>query len=182
MQPIPRRILLVLLLLLGLGWIFVSRTSPEATTAGSIPVPQVGFLAPDFTLNDIDGDAVALSSLRGQPVVLNFWASWCPPCKAEMPALQAVSLAYEGQAVVLAVNAANQDLSANALAFLSQNSLTFPVLFDRDGTAQRLYSVQSLPTTFFIDAVGKIRDLVVGGPMTEAGLRSRIDALLEETH
>jgi len=82
MQPIPHRILLTILLLLGLGWIFISQTNSTETACGQPPAPQMGFAAPDFTLETLDGQSVTLSDLRGQAVVVNFWASWCPPCRA----------------------------------------------------------------------------------------------------
>lgn len=181
MQPIPRRILMVGFLLLGLIWVWLSRADPALVTGGLAPAPQAGFLAPDFTLETITGEAVSLSALRGQPVIINFWASWCPPCRAEMPTLQAIYNDYKDQVAILAVNAASQDTLSDALAFLNEIGLTIPVLLDTDGTAQRLYIVASLPTTFFIDAHGVISEVVVGGPMTETGLRARIEFLLEAT-
>jgi peroxiredoxin len=181
MQPIPRRLFLVFFLLLGLGWIAISRAAPGEAAAGLVPAPQTGFPAPDFTLETIDGQTVTLSSLRGKPVILNFWASWCPPCKAEMPAIQHVYEDYRARGlVVLAVNAAHQDTLVNVQAFLTENSLTFPVPLDPAGTVNTLYQVRSLPTTFFIGADGVIREIVIGGPMTEAALRLRADSLLED--
>jgi len=181
MQPFLRRIFPLLLLLLGLAWIVASRADPASATGGQIPAPQKGFLAPDFTLETIDGQSVRLSELFGQPVVVNFWASWCPPCRAEMPAMQTVYETYQGQIHLLAINATRQDSLADALAFVSENSLAFPILLDPDGAAYRQYAITSLPTTFFIGADGIVAEVVVGGPLTEAGLRSRIDSLLEET-
>ncbi len=181
MQPIPRRILLAGILLLGLTWTWFSRAGTAETTAGNIPAPQTGFPAPDFTLETLEGQTVTLSSLRGQPVIINFWASWCPPCRAEMPALQAVYEEYQGQVALLAVNAANQDNLTDALALLAETGATFPVLLDTDGAVNRLYAITSLPTTFFIGADGVIAEVVIGGPMTEAGLRARIESLLEAT-
>jgi cytochrome c biogenesis protein CcmG, thiol:disulfide interchange protein DsbE len=180
MQLIRQRIFLIAFLLLGLAWIVVSRAAPGSTTSGLVPAPQAGFLAPDFTLQTIDGRAVKLSDLRGQVVIVNFWASWCPPCKAEMPAIQHVYDAYRNQGlVVLAVNATNQDTLANAQAFLSENNLTFPVPLDVNGETTRLYKINSFPTTFFITPDGVIHEVVIGGPMTEAALRLRVEKLLE---
>lgn len=180
MQLFLRRIAPFLLLLLGLAWTFASRADPASVTGGRVPAPQKGFLAPDFTLETLDGQSVRLSELFGQPVVVNFWASWCPPCRAEMPAMQAVYEAYQGQIHLLAVNATQQDSLADALAFVSENGLTFPILLDPNGAAYRQFAVTSMPTTFFIGADGIIAEVVVGGPLTEAGLRSRIESLLEE--
>ncbi len=181
MQLYLRRSFPLLLLLLGLAWIVASRADPGSVTGGQVPAPQKGFLAPDFTLESLDGQTVHLSELFGKPVLVNFWASWCPPCRAEMPAMQAVYETYQGQIHLLAVNATSQDSLTDALAFVSENGLTFPILLDPDGAAYRQFAITSLPTTFFIGADGIIAEVVVGGPLTEAGLHSRIESLLEET-
>jgi cytochrome c biogenesis protein CcmG, thiol:disulfide interchange protein DsbE len=181
MQPIPRRIFLSGLLILGLAWIFISRPTPGSVTNGLIPAPATGFLAPDFELETLDSQTVKLSDLRGRVVLLNFWASWCPPCKAEMPAIQQVYDDYQDRGfVVLAVNATNQDSRENAQAFLAENNLSFPVPLDVLGETTLRYKVSSFPTTFLIAPDGIIREVVVGGPMAEAALRARVEKLLEE--
>lgn len=170
-----------LILLAGLVWIAVSAAPQGSTTGGKIPAPQAGFLAPDFTLETLSGETVTLSSLRGKVVLLNIWASWCPPCRAEMPAMQRVWEEYQAQGVVvLAVNSTAQDTLADAQRFVSDYGLTFPIPLDRSGEVTRLYRVSSLPTSFFIGADGVIREVVIGGPMAEALLRSRIEQLLKE--
>jgi len=127
----------------------------RGTTQGVIPAPQKGFLAPDFTLETGDGETVRLSELRGRPVVVNFWTSWCPPCREEMPALQRVFRDYqERDMVILGLNSTVQDERGEALAFAIEQGLTFPILLDESGEATRLYQVRALPTTFFIDAQG----------------------------
>lgn len=169
-----------MLVLAGLAWVWLSAADPGAVTAGRIPAPQAGFLAPDFTLETIDGQAVRLADLRGQPVVVNFWASWCPPCRAEMPALQRVHEEYASRGlVILAVNATAQDSLSDVTAFLDEYNLTFPVPLD-PGDAMRAYQVQSLPSTFFIGPDGVIREVVIGGPIAEALLRSRVEQLIAE--
>lgn len=170
-----------LILLAGLVWIALSATPQGSTTGGKIPAPQAGFLAPDFTLETLSRETVTLSSLRGKVVLLNLWASWCPPCRAEMPAMQRVWEEYRSQGVVvLAVNSTVQDTLADAQRFVSDYGLTFPIALDRSGEVTRLYRVSSLPTSFFIGADGVIREVVIGGPMAEALLRSRIEQLLQE--
>jgi peroxiredoxin len=180
-QPVTVRLFYAFVLLAGLWWIWASAVPGGETTGGSIPAPQAGFLAPDFTLNTLDGEAVTLSDLRGQVVLLNIWASWCPPCRAEMPAMQRVWEEYRARGVVvLAVNSTVQDTPADALNFVTENSLTFPIPLDTGGEVTRLYRVSSLPTSFFIGADGVIREVVIGGPMAEALLRSRVEQLLKE--
>src|SRR5512139_4044136 len=110
-------IFFLLILAAGLAWIFASAQHGRAAST-LVSAPQQGFLAPDFSLPDLDGQTVSLSDLRGQVVVLNIWATWCPPCRAEMPALQAVYADYAGQGlVVLAVNSTIQDEPAAIAPF-----------------------------------------------------------------
>lgn len=170
----------ILVLLAGAGWIWVSRTSPATTTQGRIPAPRRGFLAPDFSLPTLSGETVTLSSLRGRPVLVNLWASWCQPCRAEMPAIQRVYAEYQDQGfVVLAVNATNQD-SLNAVQpFIEELGLTFPILIDADGVVSNLYELRALPTSYFVDGNGVIQDMVIGGPMSEALLRVRVQQLMQ---
>jgi peroxiredoxin len=179
MQLLFRRLFPFLLLLVGLVWIILSRTDATQVTGGQIMAPQENFRAPDFSLNTAEGQTIHLADLVGQPVIVNFWASWCPPCRAEMPALQTVYEDYQGQIHLLAVNATQQDKIESALAFVAENGLTFPILLDSTGAVYRQYAITSLPTTFFIRADGTIAEVVVGGPLTEAGLRKRIESLLE---
>jgi cytochrome c biogenesis protein CcmG, thiol:disulfide interchange protein DsbE len=180
MHPLTRywTLFSIAILVVSAAWIAFSAPAPGATTNGQIPAPRQGFLAPDFTLPDAQGNPVQLSALRGKPVLLNFWASWCPPCKEEMPAIQRVHSEYPNL-VILAVNTTYQDNEADALAFLQQGGLTFPVVFDRSGESTRLYETRALPTTFFIDRDGIIQEVVVGGPMSEALLRAQADRLLQ---
>lgn len=165
--------------LLGALWIARSAVPAAAVTGGRIPSPREGFLAPDFTVELADGGTFTLSEARGGPVVVNVWASWCPPCRAEMPALQAVweDVAPSG-VMVLALNATRQDTPAAARRFAERFGLTLPIGFDVSGEVERLYQVRALPTTFFIDAEGVIRRVVVGGPLSEASLRAEVEALL----
>jgi cytochrome c biogenesis protein CcmG, thiol:disulfide interchange protein DsbE len=179
MQQVFRRILSITMLALGLGWIVLSRSEPDSATGRLISAPQIGFFAPDFTLETLEGEAISLAEIRGQPVIVNFWASWCPPCRAEMPAIQNLYNHYRGSITILAVNATNQDIQANIQAYVTEYNLSFPILLDTDGSVNRLYAVTSLPTTFFIGADGIIQDVVIGGPITEAGLRARTESLLE---
>jgi peroxiredoxin len=143
--------------------------------------PKEGFLAPDFTLTTLDGDQLVLSGLRGHPVVLNLWASWCLPCRAEMPAIEAVYRRYRDEGlVVVGLNLTSQDSESAASKFVQEFGLTFPVALDPDGTAQELYRLLGLPSTFFIDEEGVIRSIIVGGPMSEALIQSKVEDLLQE--
>lgn len=181
MHKLFRQLLPYTLLIAGAIWIWASRTEPGEINSGSPPAPIKGFNAPDFTLRTPAGEDVSLASLQGKPVIINFWASWCPPCRAEMPAMESAYQAYQSQGItILAINAANQDNRQEALDFITNNHLSFTVLFDLDGSVSSLYGVRSLPSTFFVDARGVIREVVIGGPMSEALLRVRIEQLFTE--
>ena len=174
------RILAAVILILGAGWMAISANLPGGTDTPGIPAPKAGFLAPDFTLTTLEGESVTLSELRGKAVVVNVWASWCGPCRAEMPALEAVYQEYSGENfVLLAVNATSQDNLNNAVDFVAELGLTFPILIDEAGEVGRLYHVDALPSTFFIRPDGTIEEVVIGGPMAEALLRTRVETLLE---
>ena len=170
----------ILVLAAGAAWAWWSRAPAQGTTGGLIPAPQKGFLAPDFALETANGETIQLSELRGKPVVMNVWASWCAPCRAEMPALQRVYQAYQAQGLeILGVNSTAQDERQSAQDFAAEQGLTFPILFDTAGEATQLYAVRALPTTYFIDAQGIIQEVVAGGPMSEALLRIRVEKLIE---
>lgn len=169
------------ILITGLAWIWLSRTTPEQTFSDGLPAPRQGFMAPDFSLTDATGKTIRLSDLRGRPVLVNVWASWCTPCRAEMPAMQRLYQEYQQRGLeILAVNSTSQDNRDNAQSFADQLGLTFPILYDDLGDVAKLYQVQSLPSSFFIDAAGKVHQVVIGGPMAEALLRVRIEQLFEQ--
>jgi len=183
MQPtrtVRRRILFIAILVFGAGWIFLSANKEGKSTAGQVPALQKGFFAPDFTLKTLDGESVTLSDLRGKVVLLNFWATWCPPCKAEMPAFQRAYTDYAAEDfVILAVNATQQDSVEGVVEFIAEFGLSFPVVLDTAGEANRFYQVQSLPTSFFIDRDGVISEVVIGDSIAEALIRSRIEKLIK---
>jgi cytochrome c biogenesis protein CcmG, thiol:disulfide interchange protein DsbE len=168
-----------LVLILAAAWIWFSRVDTVAARSGRLPAPYPGFAAPDFNLPTSDGGALQLSNLQGKVVIINVWATWCPPCRAEMPAMQKVYADYSGQGLeIVAINATYSDNPANALEFANSLGLTFPIVFDLTcGTANQ-YRVYSLPTTFFVDRQGIVQEVVVGGPLSEAMLRIRIEQLL----
>lgn len=174
---------LLTFLLLGAGvlWTIQARVPSSEASGSQIPSPRTGFPAPDFVLENFYGDPLALSSLRGQVVVLNVWASWCSPCRAEMPALEKVYKDKQARGlVVLGVNSTIQDSGTNARTFANEMGVSFPLVLDRAGAVTSRYRVQALPTTFVLDRQGVIRSVIIGGPLSEATLRSQVDALLSE--
>jgi thiol-disulfide isomerase/thioredoxin len=160
---------MIALLILGPAWIVVSRVpaTPDPTTVA----PQVGFLAPDFTATTLAGQSVTLRQWQGRPVVLNFWATWCPPCRAELPHFQAAHEAYGDEVVILAID--EREDPRHVAGFARQFGLTFPIPLDTDGRMGVEYRVRSLPTTYFIDADGVIRR-VIRGTTTRAVLDSTL--------
>lgn len=169
----------ILVLGVGLVWTLLSAVPASATTGVLTPSPRVGFAAPDFTLDLLDGGELTLSDLRGKAVVVNLWASWCPPCRAEMPALQRIYEANRERGLeIVAVNTTFQDSEADAAEFVQEFGLTFPVVLDRLGEASRAYQLRALPTTFFIDSSGVIQQVVLGGPMSETTMQTAIESLL----
>lgn len=175
--------LTLVVFVLGSAWVFLSRVPSKATSnGGPPPSPRQGFSAPDFTLELLGGGEITLSELRGQAVMVNLWASWCPPCREEMPAIQKVYEDYKDQGlVVLAVNTTNQDRESDVAAFVQEFGLTFPILLDRMGGVSQRYQLRGLPSTYYIDRKGLIRSVVVGGPMSETLIRSKVQEILEET-
>ena len=159
------------IMLLGAAWIAWTALQMAPEDDKLMAQPQQNFSAPDFELTNLEGESVRLSQFKGRVVLLNGWASWCPPCRAEMPAIQRVyqEFAKDGL-VVLAVNSTSQDDLAEARSFVERNWLDFPVLLDSDGSWVRLYHVISLPTSFFIAKDGVVRKVVVG-EMPEALIR-----------
>ena len=168
------RRLALLAILVGGAWTWISRPQGPEASADS-PAARVGALAPDFTLSALkDGRPVRLADFRGRAVVINFWATWCPPCRVEMPALQQAQLNMP-DVVVLGVN---QQESADIVSrFMREQGLDFPVALDVAGEVSRMYRVRALPTTYFIDGSGVIRDIVYGGPLTRALIESKVSGL-----
>lgn len=166
-------------LLLGGAWAWWGRVPYVEGNVIAGSAPQAGFTAPDFTLETLDDGKVTLSELQGQVVVINLWATWCPPCRSEMPALERVWNEYRDDGLVmLAVN--QREAPSRVSAFVDEFGLTFPVLLDRDGGVGARYHLRAYPTTFFVGRDGVIRDVVLGGPMPEALVASKVRKLLEE--
>ncbi len=176
---------LVATLLIGSAFIWMTRVSSGAVAtprapepAAAQPAPLVGHPAPEFTLTAIDGSQVALSDLRGQVVLINLWATWCPPCRAEMPAMQQAYERFRNQGfVVLAVN--QQEDSAKVVQYMNDQRLTFPALLDSDARVSAAYQVRVLPSSFFVDRQGMIR-AVYRGPMSRGMIEGTIEQLVAE--
>ena len=136
--------------------------SPAIIEAEAALQVKIGEPVPDFRLDTPDGGRLQLSDYRGQAVVLNFWATWCVPCRQEMPQLQAVHAEYVDSGVLTVVGVNLQESPSAVTDFGEELSLTFPLALDRDGEVVRRYGLIGLPGTFFIDAEGVLRARVIG--------------------
>ena len=151
------------------------RPSEDPTqTAGTQPTEPERQIAPDFTMLDADGNEVALSSFFGKPIVLNFWASWCGPCKSEMPEIQEFYEKYGQDIHFILVSV--DDSADTAKAFIADVGYTFPVYFDTTSMGAYTYGASSIPLTFFIDAEGYPAAYYMGA-MTEDILRQGIEMI-----
>lgn len=165
------RLVLASILLLASGYVIYSELFAEKKVVAA----KVGSVAPDFTLKNIDGTEQALSDDRSNGIVLNFWATYCPPCEKEMPLLEKAYQKYKDKGIeILAVDVAEPTPIVNH--FVSQKNVTFPILLDRDGIVAEDYQVQNLPITFFINSKGEIIEKV-SGELTEEKIEQGIELI-----
>lgn len=169
--PPGARIVVLLGLLAVVGGVGLALQRGASVSSNA---PHVGTPAPEFSLNTLSGQKTSLTTFRGHPVIVNFWATWCPPCRAEMPAISSVAKAHP-DTIVLAVDV----LEGPALVqiYLNETPLGFAPLLDPEGRTASLYKVNSLPSSFFIGPDGTIRAINIGPmdqPTIEANLRKAL--------
>ena len=171
----------VLYRLLGGGGAAGQLSGTESSAGPEASASQEPVDAPDFTVYDREGNPVRLSDYAGKPVVLNFWASWCPPCKSEMPDFEEACAQYGGDIHFMMVNSTDgsRETVDTASAYLADNGYTFPAYFDTDFEASTAYGVTGLPTTFFIDSEGYLVAYARGALNAET-LQTGIDMLLPQ--
>lgn len=149
---------------------------PLTDEAAKTPAPRIGSPAPGFTLNGLDGKPVKLSDFRGQTVFLNFFASWCAPCRTEMPDIRDTYLEMKDNGVVvLAVDM--QEEAGVVRDYATAAGLSFPVALDRAGAVTSLYRITAIPTSFFIGKDGVVRDMQIGA-MSKSLMRQRLQKAL----
>jgi cytochrome c biogenesis protein CcmG/thiol:disulfide interchange protein DsbE len=180
-QPAPgrrrtRRLIVAAWLAAGVAALVAALTVSIGRPAGPVDTPIVGQPAPAFDLQTLDGRRLSLAELRGSPVVLNFWASWCIPCREEAPLLTAAAAEYRARGLRV-IGVVYQDSAASARDFMDRYGQTYPGLLDRDGRTAIDYGVFGIPETFFIDAAGIVRSRQIGA-VTAEDLRRQIEAVL----
>jgi len=150
----------------------VMRVQPtETAQASQVTGSATPATTPDFTLPALSGELISLSDYAGKPVLINFWATWCPPCRIEMPAIQHVFDEQDGAFVVLAVNL--EETHAVIQPFVDELGLTFPILLDSDGLVTWQYRVLGLPTSVFVTPEGTIYEQYIG-PMDETFIKEML--------
>lgn len=138
-----------------------------------------GELAPDFELKTLDGETAKLSDYRGKKVILNFWATWCPPCRAEMPHMQDYyeEKAKEDNVEILAVNLTTADHGMEKItSFVSEYELSFPILLDSEGDMGEVYQAVTIPTSYILDTEGRVQSKFVG-PMDQATIEELVSKI-----
>jgi peroxiredoxin len=157
-----------------------AQATPQRSTEQPAPrEAAVGEIAPDFTLIDIrDDEQISLSQFDGRPVMLNFWATWCPPCRKEMPLLQDAYEEHQGDGLII-LTIAVSDKANNVLDFSDQHDLTFPLLIDTKDQVAVQYKVLGIPTSYFIDSNGVITSVQVGD-LTAPALDRHLEEILED--
>ena len=153
--------LIVVVLLSGCDNSSQQQNSPSGTTVAR--KGDVDNMAPDFTLTNIRGEEVSLSQYRGKVVILNFWATWCPPCREEMPSMEALHQKYKDKGLVMLAVNVDENGAAAVKKFLQKTPYSFPILIDTKNVAQKSYGVFRFPESFIIDRNGVVVEKIIGG-------------------
>jgi thiol-disulfide isomerase/thioredoxin len=139
--------------------------------------PAKGDKAPDFTLETLSGEKLSLSDLKGKKVILNMWATWCPPCRAEMPDMQKFYNDYGEEVEIVAVNLTQTETSQDRVdQFVEDFGITFPVVLDKNSDVARDYYAVTIPTSYVIDSKGIIRNKIIG-PMSYEWMKEAVGAI-----
>jgi cytochrome c biogenesis protein CcmG, thiol:disulfide interchange protein DsbE len=139
--------------------------------------PKAGYKAPNFELLDVKADTAKLKEYQGSPIVLNFWATWCGPCKEEMPLLEQTYIKHKDSGLVM-LGMNNKEQSGTVSTYVSRGGYSWRMLLDYDGKIADIYRINAYPTTFFIDRNGYTRSIYVGG-LTAEQLDKRIEKIMK---
>ncbi|MEO4053272.1 thiol-disulfide oxidoreductase ResA [Solibacillus sp. CAU 1738] len=156
----------------------IAYTVFATATKDKVKVLKVGATAPDFELVDLNGETHRLSDYKGQGVFLNFWGTWCEPCKKEMPAMDRQYTAFKNQGVqTLAINIAQSDFEVQK--YIKNLGVSFPVVIDKTKSVMTAYNIYPLPTTILISPEGKVQKIITG-EMTEGQIASYMESIKPE--
>lgn len=188
-QPVPPILkarwfwvaLIGLVIILGGLWIAYSRSllsslASEGENVTLEPAPVVGHPAPDFALQTLEGETVRLSDFKGKPVLINFWATWCGPCRSEFPDFQKASTDDADKLVIIGINNTTTDQKDQVPAFLKEFGVTFPIVLDETGDTAKAYNILGLPTSIFIDRNGNVNEIFTG-PINKAYIEAKLSGL-----
>jgi peroxiredoxin len=161
-KPGLQPLLLIVLILIGVGIIFLLQTKDSSFNLSGSPRPGQGVPAPDFTLPGLDGQMVRLADYRGKVVLLNIWATWCPPCVDEMPSMEKLYQTLKTEGFEILAVSMDESGAQTVRPFMEKHQLNFPALTDTEGAIKSLYQTTGVPESFIIDKDGVIVEKVIG--------------------
>lgn len=157
-----RPIVLIVLIVLGIAVIALLQIKDDTFNLSGTPRLGKGLPAPEFSLPDLDGEMVSLADYKGKVVLLNIWATWCPPCVEEMPSMERLHRAMKNEDFEILAVSIDASGAATVRSFMEQHKLTFTALTDPRGTLKSLYQTTGVPESFIIDKNGMIAEKVIG--------------------
>ncbi len=174
--PTKKHVLLFIIAFIGAILFFFEHFAETPISISDIQVsknfsqekPEVGYLAPGFTLRNLKGNYESLEDYRGQVVILNFWATWCAPCRVEMPSFENLYRRYRSEGVTVLAVTLDKNVGSKIKSFVDEYGLTFPVLLDKKGEVERLYPSMTIPFTYVINPEGRVVTRVDGAKNWES--------------
>lgn len=170
-------ILAVLAVLIGFAVYQSIAGAKKQPVTATEEAPKANYMAPSFRLSALDGAAYEVGGAREKPLVLNFWATWCPPCKEEAPDLAKLYEQYKDRIDFYGINLTQSDKLPDVRQFVEANKLTFPILLDKDGAVAEKYKFVFIPTSYLIDRTGTVREVV--NVLTPAEWEKKLKSLLK---
>jgi len=174
--PTKKHVLLFIIAFIGAILFFFEHFAETPISVSDVQVsknfsqekPEVGYLAPGFTLKNLKGNYENLEDYRGQVVILNFWATWCAPCRVEMPSFENLYRRYRSEGVTVLAVTLDKNVGSKIKSFVDEYGLTFPVLLDKKGEVERLYPSMTIPFTYVINPEGRVVTRVDGAKNWES--------------
>ncbi|MFF2157921.1 TlpA family protein disulfide reductase [Paenibacillus chitinolyticus] len=170
-------ILAIVLLLAAAIFVQIGKKDEKQTAAPTQTGPRPGMFVPSFSLPDLDGKPYQVGGARDKPLILNFWASWCGPCKMEVPDLIDLQAKYGDKVDLVAINVTSQDDEQKARAFAKEYGINFPVLLDQPGKVSESFKFLAIPTSFLVDKNGVVQEVV--NLLPKAEWEKKIKALIK---